>query len=343
MSQYLVLSRIQIQNANCIAGFTWGFPAITHYLGFTHAMQRQLSATFDIALGGCAIVSHDYQLRVYKPSPRANFEFLQSKGSYTFKPKFDKGLMKTPSIIEEGKMNLTTSMVIEVSKELTTNEASIKQLKQAVLAHCLKSRFAGGTILSIGRIDLLSASTNEQLNKLTKKLKRLTMPGFVLKDRSEYLKRHFQRLKEMDENAGLLDGWLDFSAMKYQAQPKLKKNELEATAETDADWELLAKPEKGWLVPIMTGYKAISQVYPAGEVANTRDAETPSRFVEAVHTIGEWKSMHRITNINEIIWRYQPDNDWYLCTQETTKKSSQQTSLSEESETLDFQTALSNL
>ena len=42
-------------------------------------MQRQLSATFDIALGGCAIVSHDYQLRVYKPSPRANFEFLQSK------------------------------------------------------------------------------------------------------------------------------------------------------------------------------------------------------------------------------------------------------------------------
>ena len=169
------------------------------------------------------------------------------------------------------------------------------------------------------------------------------MPGFVLKDRSEYLNRHFQRLKETDENAELLDAWLDFSALKYQAQPKLKKNELEATAETEADWMLLAKPEKGWLVPIMTGYKAISKIYSVGEVANTRDAETPTRFVEAVHTIGEWKSMHRITNINEIIWRYQPDNDWYLCTQETTPKPSQQTSLSEESETLDFQTALSNL
>lgn len=343
MSQYLVLSRIKIQNANCIAGFTWGFPAITHFLGFTHAMQRQLSATFDIILGGCAIVSHDYQLHVYKPDPEVNFEFIQSKSSYTFKPGFKKGEMKTPSIIEEGKMNLTASMIIEVSKELITNEASVKQLKQSVLVHCLKSRLAGGTILSIGQVDLLSASTDEQLDKLTKKLKRLTMPGFVLKDRSEYLKRHFQRLKETDENAELLDAWLDFSAMKYQAQPKLKENELEASPETDADWVLLPKPEKGWLIPIMTGYKAISQVYPAGEVANTRDAETPSRFVEAVHTIGEWKSMHWITDINEIIWTYQPENDWYLCTQETTNKPSQQTTLSEESETLDFQTALANL
>ena len=339
MSQYLVLSHIKIQNVNCIAGFTWGFPAITHFLGFTHAMQRQLSTTFDITLGGCAIVSHDYQLRVYKPSPKANFEFIQSKNP----PVLAKHKAASVPIIEEGKMNLTASMIIEVSKELTTNEASVKQLKQVVLAHCLKSRLAGGTILSIGRVDLLSASTNEQLNKLTKKLKRLTMPGFVLKDRSEYLNRHFQRLKETDENAELLDAWLDFSALKYQAQPKLKKNELEATAETEADWMLLAKPEKGWLVPIMTGYKAISKIYSVGEVANTRDAETPTRFVEAVHTIGEWKSMHRITNINEIIWRYQPDNDWYLCTQETTPKPSQQTSLSEESETLDFQTALSNL
>jgi len=339
MSQYLVLSHIKIQNANCIAGFTWGFPAITHFLGFTHGMQRQLSKKIDITFGGCAIVGHDYQWRVYKPNPRANFEFIQSKNP----PVLAKHKAAPPPIIEEGKMNLTASMIIEVSKELTTNEASVKQLKQAVLAHCLKSRLAGGAILSIGRVDLLSASTNEQLNKLTKKLKRLTMPGFVLKDRSEYLKSHFQRLKEMDENAALLDAWLDFSAMKYQAKPKLKKNEIEVTAETDADWVLSAKPEKGWLVPIMTGYKAISQVFPGGEVANTRDVDTPSRFVESVHTIGEWKSMHRVTNINEIIWRYQPDNDWYLCTQEKTNKPSQQTSLFEESETLDFQTALSNL
>ncbi len=343
MSQYLILSRIKIQNANCITGFTWGFPAITHFLGFTHAMQRQLSTTFDITLGGCAIVSHDYQLRVYKPNPKGNFEFVQSKSAYTFRPKFDKGFMNTPSIIEEGKMNLTATMIVEVSKELTTNEVSVRQLKQAVLDHCFKSRLAGGTILSIGQVDLLSASTDEQLNKLTKKLKQLTMPGFVLKDRSEYLERHFKRLKEADENAELLDAWLDFSAMKYQAQPKLKKNELDVSSETDADWVLIAKPEKGWLVPIMTGYKAISKVYPAGEVANTRDAETPSCFVEAVHTIGEWKSMHRITNINEIIWTYQPDNDWYLCTQKAMDQSSHQTTLSEESETLDFQSALANL
>ena len=43
MSQYLVLSKINIQNANSIAGLTWGFPAITNFLGFTHALNRKIS------------------------------------------------------------------------------------------------------------------------------------------------------------------------------------------------------------------------------------------------------------------------------------------------------------
>jgi len=339
VSQYLVLSRIKIQNANCIAGFTWGFPAISHFLGFTHAMQRELTEEFDIALGGCGIVSHEHQLRVYKPTPRANFEFIQSKNP----PVLAKHKATSPSIIEEGKMNLTTSVIIEVSKELVTNNDLIKQFKQAVLAFCLKNRLAGGTVLSVSQVSLLSASTEEQHNKLTKKIKQLTMPGFILKDRSEYLETHFHQLKETNENIELLDAWLDFSAMKYQAMPKLKENEPEPSLDTDAEWEFIPKPGKGWLVPIMTGYKAISQLYPAGDVDNTRDAETPSRFVEAVHSIGEWQSMHRITDINETIWTYQSKNDWYLCAQKTQQRPSPQTTLLEETETLDFKTALTNL
>jgi CRISPR-associated protein Csy2 len=36
MNQYILIERIKVQNANAIAGFTWGFPAITHFLGFVH-------------------------------------------------------------------------------------------------------------------------------------------------------------------------------------------------------------------------------------------------------------------------------------------------------------------
>ncbi|WP_205619382.1 type I-F CRISPR-associated protein Csy2 [Salinivibrio socompensis] len=32
MAQYLLLKHIEVQNANAIAGLTYGFPAITHFL-----------------------------------------------------------------------------------------------------------------------------------------------------------------------------------------------------------------------------------------------------------------------------------------------------------------------
>jgi CRISPR-associated protein Csy2 len=69
----------------------------------------------------------------------------------------------------------------------------------------------------------------------------------------------------------------------------------------------------------MTGYKAISELYQAGDVENTRDNKTPARFVEAVHSVGEWKGAHKIKNITDIIWRYQHDAQWYLCRQKSNK------------------------
>ncbi len=338
MSQYIVLSQIKVQNANCIAGFTWGFPAITHFLGFTHALHRKLSEEYNIVLGGCAVISHDYQVHVYKPNPKANYEFIQSKNP----PVLAKHKKASPPIIEEGKMNLTTSIIIEVTKELVTTSEKIKLFKQFVLQHCLKSRLAGGTILSVGRVDLVSASTDEQLKTLTKKIKRVTMPGFALQDRSDYLKTHFNLLKEDNSNAQLVDAWLDFSAIKYQAHPELKDKGFTPSLDTKVKWKALPRPHpKGWLIPIMTGYKAISECYTAAKVADTRDENTPTCFVEAVHSIGEWRSIHRITDINGIIWRYQHEGDWYLCTQNKTEEQTQKNVIVE-SEKISVEAALAN-
>lgn len=126
---------------------------------------------------------------------------------------------------------------------------------------------------------------------------------------------HHQRLKQQQPDAELIDARLDFSTLKYQAKPKLKENELEPTDKTEAEWLRMDKPAKGWLVPITNGYKAISPVYPAGEVANARDAITPVCFVEAAHSIGEWRSLHRIQQVSDMFWHYHQDQDWYLCQQ----------------------------
>jgi len=96
---------------------------------------------------------------------------------------------------------------------------------------------------------------------------------------------------------------------------EIKENEIEATDKTEAEWLRMDKPAKGWLVPITNGYKAISPVYPSDEVVNTRDSTTPICFVEAVHSIGEWRSLHRIQQVSDMLWHYHQEQDWYLCQQ----------------------------
>jgi len=322
MSQYLVLSHIDIQNANSIAGLTWGFPAITHFLGFTHALSRKLSdryaGEYDFELTGCGVVSHSTHNKVYQPKKYADFEFLQSKNP----PVLSKHKSVSPPIIEEGKMNLTVSLVIELDRALTLTTEKLKELEEKVLALCFCMRIAGGTVLNIKQVKLLSASTQKQHADMLKKIKRLTMPGFVLFDRKDYLQELYQELlakhdeeKENKEKPQLIDAWLNFSALKFKAHPEFPEGQNVPNENTPANWEYVTKSKPGYLVPLMTGYKGISELYKPGEVKNTRDEITPSRFVEAIHSVGEWKGMHSTKDIAAIIWRYHHDDQWYICKQ----------------------------
>ena len=339
MSQYLVLSKINIQNANSIAGLTWGFPAITNFLGFTHALNRKISnkyeGEYEAELTGCGVVSHVINNKVYQAKPYADFEFLQSKNP----PVLSKHKNASPPIIEEGKMNLTVSLVIELSSSLALTTDQIKKLEKTVLDLCYRMHIAGGTVLSINNAKLLSASTEEQHRNLHRQIKRLTMPGFVLLDRSAYLEEHYQMLLEEHEESSSkekptpLGAWLDFSVLKFKARPQLIEGQSEPDDKTPADWEYVSKPKPGYLVPLMTGYKAISELYEAGEVLNTRDETTPSRFVEAIHSVGEWKGMHSIQSISDVIWRYHNDNEWYLCRQQN-KKDNEKLDLRTQEQTL---------
>ena len=351
MSQYLVLSHIAIQNANSIAGLAWGFPAITQFLGFTHALSRRLSiyyeGGYDCELTGCAVISHTFENKVYQPKKYADFEFLQSKNP----PVLAKHKSASPPIIEEGKMNLTVSLVIELDKPLVLTTEEIDKLQKKVLSMCYRMRLAGGTILNIKRAKLLSASTQEQHIAMLRKVKRLTLPGFVLLDRSDYLQNHYQTLlarHKVDESVSdepqLLDAWLDYTALKYKAIPHLSENQSEPDENTPADWEYVAKPNSGYLVPLLTGYKAISDLYDPKTVLNTRDEKTPSRFVEAIHSIGEWKGIHNLKDIHDVIWRYQHDDQWYLCKQNCNSANNEvvepQIQEAQQNQTLNFNEAL---
>lgn len=372
MSQYILINRVKLQGANAIAGFTWGFPAITHFLGFSHNLSRKLSANEyfnDISLNGCAVIAHNHHVHTYGSS--YNVEFTQSRNP-PYLHSHDK--TATPPIIEEGKMNMTISLLIECEGNIGNREDSFIEW---LTKNCFLQRLAGGTIFDIGRVEIHRVNRDGELRVLKRKF----LPGFILRDRSDYLEKHYKNLQEEDSNIELLDAWLDFSALKQKARPKsdlitkhfiggLKKqmdekkdfqfveiweehlktpylkgevpreliayfDELEnnkANAKllnqwqsycapdelTDADWEYVKKPEAGYLVPIMTGYKAISEVYDNKKIENTRDNETPVCFVESAHSVGEWQSAHRIRNaeeLNNCLWRYHFEKNWYLCKQ----------------------------
>jgi CRISPR-associated protein Csy2 len=125
------------------------------------------------------------------------------------------------------------------------------------------------------------------------------------------LAAHTRQCIEQNPEAELLDAWLDFSAIKYQAE----RPEGELAEPTQADWHYVPKPGKGWLVPIAMGYRGISDLYAPGKVARTRDTSTPFRFVESAYSIGEWLSPHRLDKLDQLIWRYhaEPDSGWYMC------------------------------
>jgi CRISPR-associated protein Csy2 len=369
MSQYILINRIQVQNANAVAGFTWGFPAITHFLGFSHNLARKLleSDGFkDLALKGCAVISHKQQVHTYKPY---DYQFTQSRNPPYLKS-HDK--TATPPVIEEGKMNMMVSLLIGCKGNIgNRQDAFIKWLKNA----CMLQRLAGGTIFKIGGIEIVD--TQNTLRNVKRKL----LPGFVLMDRSAYLEKHFQTLQQNNPDTELLDAWLDFISIKQKARPtselitehlnslveteptnqeylqllnlwnnqfdklyqennipdslksyfaqlqQIKANEkllsqwqsyCAPTEKTEANWEYVAKPETGYFVPIMVGYKAISKVYNNDEVENTRDHETPVCFVESVHSVGEWLSAHRLQSAEDLqqsLWHYVYENHWYLCKQ----------------------------
>lgn len=67
----------------------------------------------------------------------------------------------------------------------------------------------------------------------------------------------------------------------------------------------------------MIGYKGISPLYDGTEIEHNRDPRYSFRFVESVHGIGEWRSTHRIQHLDDLIWKYHVEDEWYLCKQNT--------------------------
>lgn len=312
MANYILLERIQVENANSIAGFTYGFPAVTAFLGFEHALSRQLKDLIDVELNGCAIFCHDYVVNSYQDF---YVKFIQSRNP----PSMLKGKSadaKSPApIIEEGKMDMTVSVLLRCQGTLSSNSEITAGYAQTIKELVYQSRLAGGSIKKIKDIHILGDS-----NDLINRLKNILLPSFVLTDATNLLQEHFGNAQS--ENKALLDIWTDFFAFKETAIKDEETGEI--------SWQrYIPANKKGWIVPLMIGYKGISPLYQPEDVENLRDTRYPFRFVEAIHGLGEWQSVHRIQTLDSLFWQYYIEDEWYLCQQNIQEPMQQATETTE--------------
>ncbi|MHB8056794.1 MAG: type I-F CRISPR-associated protein Csy2 [Desulfuromonadaceae bacterium] len=304
MDALLILRNIRVENANAVAGLTWGFPAISNFLGFVHALSRKLPTDIGLNLGGCGVVCHNRQVQSYQPRGWGDHVFALTRNPLTREE-------KSPAFNEEGRMHMTVSLLIPVVGMLD-EECEPRKLEQMIELLALSQRLAGGTIISIDAVEMLEPPEDfEGLQKFERKQLRKLLPGFALVQRADLLAEHAQQCRGQDPSAEQLDAWLDFSAIKFQAE----RPDGVVDEQTAADWRYVPKPDRGWLVPMATGYRGISDLYEPGVVARSRDSTTPFRFVESVYSVGEWLSPHRVSKLEQLIWRYhaEPETGWYLC------------------------------
>ena len=296
---YLLFDRIEVQAANALSSpITYGFPAITGFVGAVHALSRNIPADQEISLDGVLIASHDCQVQMFRPYAYADYRFNQSRNPI-------KKTGKTASIIEEGKVNLTVSLLVEVK----VSDQSFRQLRDnpenftdAIKKRMLQQRIAGGSVQNIRQVRLFTRSDAKDITTAL-------LPAFVLMDARNELIAITQELQQKNPQATVLDALVDVVTLHRVPETDDKGN---------TNWTTQSvKTGRGWLVPMPVGFQAICEPFKPGELENCRNPEYPSHYTECIYSLGKWLFPHRLKEeLSSGFWRYDNTHpNLYLMTQ----------------------------
>lgn len=294
-----VVPHLRIQNANAISGnLTWGFPAMSAFVGLMHALERKAQAAgIGILFDGVGVVCHHHEAQVSRNGFVYNFNLTRN-------PVDKSG--DTAAIVEEGRIHLDVTLVFALrGASLGSSDTERAALAEQLMALLEPMRVAGGSVVSSPLSDnrhkpwivRIKEDPDEQHQQFLS-LRRRLMPGFTLVLRDDLLRKHHQELVAQNPGTTVLDAWLDLSRLNMVCE----RDDDEAV-----EWTARKKP--GWLVPIPIGYSALSDLYEPGDIARARDTRTPFRFVESLYSIGQWISPHRLKQPSDLLWYVDNDLD----------------------------------
>ncbi|WP_422133888.1 type I-F CRISPR-associated protein Csy2 [Endozoicomonas sp. ALD040] len=302
---YLHIAQIKVQAANAISGpLSYGFPALTGFLGAVHALERKITFPVNLTFDGVLIASHECRVRRYRPNAFSDYTFNQSRNPI-------KKNGTTPAIVEEGKVDMTISLVIPIRCEdfddqdwLNDNEQEFCHwINQAMQ----QQRMTGGSVFGIKTVELISAENLDQL-------KARLAPAFILMDARQELIEITEQLQQQSPDATALDALLETAILHHVPEQLPAKDK---DKEQPVQWKTTSvKHGRGWLVPIPVGYQSISPVYEPASMQHSRAPHYPSQYVETLYSLGRWIFPYSLNSLDNAFWRMNTgENGLYLIAQ----------------------------
>jgi len=288
----LILPHLKIHNANALSSpYTIGFPAMTAWLGFSHALERKLHSIGFKALtfSSTAVISHDFDLQTHKGSG----DFVSSIVG-TANP-LDKDGSRS-AFIEEARCHLDVSLVIELEGDEEAGIYDQQDFSEQLQNIIAGMKVASGDLISMQMPQIKSVDSEN--DKETAQVLRQLMPGYALVERRDLM------AEAMEQGEDALDAMLSYLTVNHTCE------QLE---DEGIVWSSQRKTT-GWIVPIATGFQGVSEL---GKAKNQRDPDVPHRFAESIVTLGEFVMTHKIKHLDDMLWHYYPDleNNLYLCQQ----------------------------
>lgn len=306
ISTLLLLPHIRVHNANALSSpYTIGFPAMTAWLGATHALQRKLHADgWAVHCEATGVVCHEMNLNTY----RGPGDFVASIVG-TGNPLVPKSEKSNPSnavrasFIEEARCHLDVSLVVQLSDhDSDDSDALCKRVSHHLNA---SMKMAGGDILQFNPPEIMVYEEGNQQD--IRALNRRLMPGYAIIERRELMQ------EAMAQGQDALDALVDYLSVYNHCTLNddgsvTWSRQKKTPPVTEDDFPTPA----GWLVPLATGFQGIS---PLGNALNQRDPQALHRFAESVVTLGQFIMPYRLNSLDELLWRYHYDesNNLYLC------------------------------
>ena len=296
-AKYLVIPHLHIQNANAASSpYTVGFPAMTAWLGMIHALQRRLQKNEvlrKISLPRMGISCHACDMQIF--SDRDNYYGYLIGTANPLKKSKKTGEFERPPFVEEARCHLEISLLVEVAGL----EGGLEEtFLQAVCQELPRLKAAGGDIiLQAGECEQWQVITvRDDDEQAERPIKRLLMPGYVLKERQDLMKPVAGR--------DALDNLLGALQVEYTVD---KDKEGKVTG-----WQRKKVLADGWLVPIAVGFRDLSGKI---KVEGQRSYDYEHHFVEPLVTIGEFFMPYRLESLREMLWEYvyEAADGLYLC------------------------------